>query len=297
MVGTQDQINDYAPASYNVIWATQWVGQSFKAGLTGKLDRLRLYIYKNGTPNADLIIKIYTSDANNLPIILLKSQTFPVANVPTSGRSNFDFDVANQADLTANSIYCFVVTSTCTNDGYHFEASGTNTGYANGTTCYSTNGGSNWLTTGYDESFTTYVITAVNYNRTVTELFGGLESVPSKYKGAVHLSTEKLGGLDNISSILGLIVVVTDEDLSTHTGYEWDEVTYTATVFDSHDNPLPSNFLVSLKYDEIETILVLNQPLDDSVYNQVTGLLTLVWHVPSGDIDSYTVKLEWSTQE
>ena len=91
-------------------------------------------------------------------------------------------------------------------------------------------------------------------------------------------------------------IVVTNEHLSTILGFEYDEVTYTATVKDSEGNILPATFLVSLEYEEIEAILVLNQILDGSVYNQSTGLLTLVWHVPSEDPSIYTVRLEWSDQ-
>jgi len=89
-------------------------------------------------------------------------------------------------------------------------------------------------------------------------------------------------------------VIVTDEDLSTHFGFEWDEITYTATVLDEDANKLPASFVVSLRLDGVP--VVADQVLDASVYSQSTGLLTLVWYVPSG-FGEGTVDLQWAEQE
>jgi hypothetical protein len=88
-------------------------------------------------------------------------------------------------------------------------------------------------------------------------------------------------------------VIVTGEDLSIHFGFEWDEVTYTATVLDEYDGKLPASFVVSLRLDGVP--VVSDQALNASVYNQSTGLLTLVWYVPSGYGEG-TVDLQWSEQ-
>jgi hypothetical protein len=88
-------------------------------------------------------------------------------------------------------------------------------------------------------------------------------------------------------------VVVTNEDLSVHFGFEWDEVTYTATVLDEDDGKLPASFVVNLRLDGV--LVVSDQALDASVYSQSTGLLTLVWYVPSG-FGEGTVDLQWLEQ-
>lgn len=88
-------------------------------------------------------------------------------------------------------------------------------------------------------------------------------------------------------------VFVTDEDLSVHFGFEWDEVTYTATVLGEYGGKLPAGFVVNLRLDGV--LVVSDQALDSSVYSQSTGLLTLVWHVPSG-FGSGTVDLQWAEQ-
>jgi hypothetical protein len=88
-------------------------------------------------------------------------------------------------------------------------------------------------------------------------------------------------------------VVVTNEDLSADAGFEWDEITYTATVLDEDDNKLPASFVVSLRLDGVP--VVVDQALDSSVYSQATGVLTLVWHVPSG-FGAETVDLQWDEQ-
>jgi hypothetical protein len=88
-------------------------------------------------------------------------------------------------------------------------------------------------------------------------------------------------------------VFVTDEDLSVHFGFEWDEITYTATVLDEYGGKLPASFVVSLRLDGVP--VVSDQALNAGVYSQSTGLLTLVWYVPSG-FGAEIVDLQWSEQ-
>ena len=88
-------------------------------------------------------------------------------------------------------------------------------------------------------------------------------------------------------------VVVTNEDLSVHLGFEWDEITYTATVLDENSDKLPASFVVSLRLDSVP--VVADQALNSGVYSQSTGLLTLVWYVPSG-FGAKTVDLQWDEQ-
>lgn len=88
-------------------------------------------------------------------------------------------------------------------------------------------------------------------------------------------------------------VIVTDEDLNFHFGFEWDEITYTATVLDEDNDKLPASFVMNLRLDGV--LVVSDQALDSSVYSQSTGLLTLVWYVPSG-FGEGTVDLQWAEQ-
>ena len=88
-------------------------------------------------------------------------------------------------------------------------------------------------------------------------------------------------------------VVVTNEDLSVDSGFEYDAVTYTATVLDAAAAKLPASFVVNLRLDG--TPVVANQALNSGVYSQATGVLTLVWYVPSG-YGAETIDLQWSEQ-
>ena len=88
-------------------------------------------------------------------------------------------------------------------------------------------------------------------------------------------------------------VVVTAEDLSASSGYEGDSITYTATVKDELEGPLPATFVVDLEIDS--TKVVTAQALDAGVYDQGTSLLTLVFTVPAA-VGTFTVKLVWAEQ-
>jgi hypothetical protein len=118
------------------------------------------------------------------------------------------------------------------------------------------------------------------------DVFSTQITVPAGAGSTVGGQTVNIAGLEED-------VVVTDEDLSIHFGFEWDEVTYTATALDEDGGKLPTSFVVSLRLDGVP--VVSDQALDSSVYSQSTGLLTLVWYVPSG-FGAATVDLQWSEQ-
>lgn len=97
-------------------------------------------------------------------------------------------------------------------------------------------------------------------------------------------------------------VLVTAEALETlyepdDEGFTGDSITYTATVLDNKSNKIKAAFVASLKING--TVLLASQAFDSGVYNQSTGLLTLVFELPN-DTDlpegDYIVKLEWATQ-
>lgn len=162
-----DQENDYVPTAYNRIFINAWLGQSFKCGKTGKCDKVKLYIYRKGTPDQNLTISIYSSCVANddLPDVELASQVFEPADVPTSAgvKTTWKFS-GTQADLVAGKKYVIVVKSTASNDvnnEYRWEVTVTNTGYADGTLCYSSlpgeEGCENWTAGVCDNSFQQYV--------------------------------------------------------------------------------------------------------------------------------------------
>ena len=88
-------------------------------------------------------------------------------------------------------------------------------------------------------------------------------------------------------------VVVTDEALDKISGFEGDNVNYTATVKDDLGAALPDTFVVDLKINGI--VLIAGQILDASVYNPATFLLTLPWIVPAEE-GIHTVKISWAEQ-
>jgi len=90
------------------------------------------------------------------------------------------------------------------------------------------------------------------------------------------------------------IVDVTAENLSAVSGYEGDSITYTATVLDSTVAKLPATFVATLKING--TDLITDQVFDAGVYDQGTGLLTLVFTVPVA-VGVLAVTLNWAEQE
>jgi len=88
-------------------------------------------------------------------------------------------------------------------------------------------------------------------------------------------------------------VDVTAENLSVSVGYEGDSVTYTATVLDSTVAKLPATFVATLKING--TDLIIDQVFDAGVYDQGTGLLTLILTVPAV-LGPLTVTLNWAEQ-
>ncbi len=88
-------------------------------------------------------------------------------------------------------------------------------------------------------------------------------------------------------------VDVTLESLDISSGYEGDTVTYIATVLDSTLAKLPAAFVADLLING--TKLKDAQVFDAGVYDQSTGILTLVCVVPAA-VGSFTVKLDWAEQ-
>ena len=88
-------------------------------------------------------------------------------------------------------------------------------------------------------------------------------------------------------------VAVTAEGLSAVSGYEGDSITYTATVLDNTAAKLPASFVATLKMNG--TALITDQVLDAGVYDQGTGLLTLIFTVPAA-VGAFSVTLEWAEQ-
>jgi len=86
---------------------------------------------------------------------------------------------------------------------------------------------------------------------------------------------------------------VTAENLTAPTGYVGDSVTYTATVLDSTIAKLPATFVATLKING--TDLIIDQVFDAGVYDQGTGLLTLIFTVPAA-VGAFTVTLNWAEQ-
>ena len=111
-------------------------------------------------------------------------------------------------------------------------------------------------------------------------------AVPDKYVAGSSTGTPFETG--NTKS-----VVVTAEDLSAVSGYEGDSITYTATVKDEIEGSLPETFVADLEIDS--TKVVTAQAFDVAVYDQATGLLTLVFTVPAA-VGAFTVKLVWAEQ-
>ena len=89
-------------------------------------------------------------------------------------------------------------------------------------------------------------------------------------------------------------VDVTGEALVPTSGYKGDSITYTATVKDDLGNSLPAAFVASLMFDVTS---VFSGAFDAAVYDQATGLLTLVFNAPDVVAGVKNVKLTWNQQD
>lgn len=152
----------YAVPSY--FYGAYYKGQTFTAGLTGRLDKISLYLAKLGSPS-NFIVEI-RDESGDLPgTNLLASQEISASLVSaweTEGIDWIDIIFSSPPDIVASTKYS--ITFHIKNDegdasNYYKPGYANASPYANGRYCYSSNSGSTWLGGTQDFCFKTYVET------------------------------------------------------------------------------------------------------------------------------------------
>jgi hypothetical protein len=172
--GTLDQSQPMFNCGAIGVSQTDWIAQTFTAGITGMLDQVDLHLkVQNGNPGP-LTVQIRTVLPDGTPsAVVLATATVPQANVPTPSQLSAFVAVplSPPAPSVAGTQYAIVLSTTGTpQDFYYWSLGGlgsatqcTYTGdvYPGGITLASTNSGSTWAVqpSVQDLAFKTYVST------------------------------------------------------------------------------------------------------------------------------------------
>jgi len=157
-----DQENDYIPEVYNIIHNAQWIAQGFQSAKNAPCDKVKLYVYKIGSPSQPLTVAIYSDDGSGKPNAELAAQDFAHTKFGTSAGVKVTLEFSGeQATMVSGTKFHIVLKTTLAydaNNNYNFGNTGDNTGYPDGICTYTLNQGSSWNATGYDNSFQQYVM-------------------------------------------------------------------------------------------------------------------------------------------
>lgn len=171
----QQLLHDQTPG--NRIREDDYDGQTFKAGLSGVLDSLKLWFFKVGTPN-DIVVEIQTlSGSHPSGIVLATSNDIPVSGITNYPGTEVTVTFSLPANIVAETSYAIVCKQKA--DGgdvnNYYYGSGHGVSYADGHFVYTYDGGSNWYTTTGDYYFKTYVDTATEVISDINNDFRSLK--------------------------------------------------------------------------------------------------------------------------
>ena len=181
------QQHTHKTTPYHATYATNYLAQTFQAGLSGELSVIKLWVWdKVGSPN-NLIVEIQGEDGGGKPDgNILASEEILVSNISNNTELTITFSSPNS--IISGTKYSIVLHQK--NDGgdagnfYRFLGSGTDI-YTDGNYCYSINSGSTWVIPGtlYDLYFKTYVETPTKFEEINSDAyiigFGVQQSIDS----------------------------------------------------------------------------------------------------------------------
>jgi hypothetical protein len=146
-----------------VISSGQSLAQTFRAGITGSLDQVDLYLRKIGAPDGPLSVEIRDAAGGSPGGTILGSAILPASSVPTVGAF---VPIGIAANVTAGTQYAIVARTSATGNGtdnYGWTRSNTVDPYPAGEPFIGPSSGAGpWapLLLGADLFFRTYVMTA-----------------------------------------------------------------------------------------------------------------------------------------
>jgi hypothetical protein len=156
-----DQVNNPASLfSAGNLTGTAWVGQTFRAGVTGNLTKFSTLLGLASGTSGTITVEIRDLNGAAPGNTVLASGTLgPVTNVGTAASYTTTF--ATPAAVVAGNNYAVVLRTSVGNTVFGVRGSG-NT-YANGALFTTANGGGAWTATANDLYFTTFVTTPFAY--------------------------------------------------------------------------------------------------------------------------------------
>jgi hypothetical protein len=156
VAGTLDQEQaSVAGGSDNVV-GTSALAQTFTAGISGGLDQVSLYLYKTGSPTADINIEIRDGSGSGPGSNILAGRSLPPSSILTTG-AFVPVSLAAPVAVVAGTQYAIVVWSSTGNaTPYNWGLAATDV-YPRGGV-FGTSSGP-WMSNGsLDYAFRTYVV-------------------------------------------------------------------------------------------------------------------------------------------
>lgn len=135
------------------IFGIYYRGQTFKANKTGTLNTLKIWIEKIGSPS-DLIVEIQALTLDKPNGVVLATEIIVADSIGADVELTINF--SSPTSVIAGTSYAYVLKqqSDGGNISNRYDIYGESSNlYANGTFCYSQDGGSSWLTIDWDNYF------------------------------------------------------------------------------------------------------------------------------------------------
>jgi uncharacterized repeat protein (TIGR01451 family) len=162
-----DQVQSVASTSGTGLNTTQWLGQTFVPGVTGKLAKIDMALFCASCSGTDQPITVEVRTTTGSPALPTSTvlATTTIAGFNSGASSTFSAVFASPATLTAGTTYAYTMRLVTNRTGTYAAVFGNApTDYANGNRVVSTNSGASWTVPtssgiARDLVFTTYMQT------------------------------------------------------------------------------------------------------------------------------------------
>jgi len=142
-----DQVQSVASTSGTGLNTTQWLGQTFVPGVTGKLARIDMALFCASCSGTDQPITVEIRTTTGSPALPTSTvlATTTIAGFNSGASSTFSAIFASPATLTAGTTYAYTLRLVTNRTGTYAAVFGNApTDYANGNRVVSTNSGGTW---------------------------------------------------------------------------------------------------------------------------------------------------------
>jgi hypothetical protein len=141
------------------IYSSESLAQTFKAGVTGKIDEVDLFLRKFGGPTDPINVEVRDATSSGAGGTVLASQSVPAATVPAFPGAFLTITFTTPAPVTAGTLYAIVASTSQASVDYAWTSSGGDS-YADGAAFSSPSATGPW--TAFDPptdfAFRTYAI-------------------------------------------------------------------------------------------------------------------------------------------